>query len=147
MCQLVVEQLGEERCRELYDALYLAFNDMTQFIAKESQGSWSLPFFHPSGIPTGIQQIKDLMMNPDSGINSATRLCGIFEIIMRRPEQDVSRSMATLTVYKLRQLLKPSQQPESSFDALFQQSVAECNGLFNASKKEYLGASRAFVSQ
>ncbi|EHL31887.1 hypothetical protein [Legionella drancourtii] len=147
LCQLVVEQLGEERCRELYDALYLAFNDMTQFIAKESQGSWSLPFFHPSGIPTGIQQIKDLMMNPDSGINSATRLCGIFEIIMRRPEQDVSRSMATLTVYKLRQLLKPSQQPESSFDALFQQSVAECNGLFNASKKEYLGASRAFVSQ
>lgn len=139
LCQLVVEQLGEEKCRELYDALYLAFNDMTQFIAKESQGSWNLPFFHPSGIPTGIQQIKDLMVNPDSGTNSTARLCGIFEIIMTRPEQDVSRSMATLTVYKLRQLLKPSQQPDTSFETLFQQSVAECNGLFNASKKEHLG--------
>lgn len=143
LLDLVVKQLGEERCRELYDALYLAFNDMTKFIAKESPDSWNLPFFHPSGIPKGIQQIKDLMKKRILGADSAAiRLGGIFEIIMARPEQDDSRSMATLTVYKLRQLLKPSQQPpQASFDALFKQSVAECTGLFNASKQEYLSTS------
>ncbi|MGC1183103.1 oxidoreductase [Legionella sp.] len=133
LCKLIAEQLGEERCTELYNALYLAFNDMSQFATK----CWSIGrFFKNSDNPEGILQIKSLMNNPDAGPNNVARIRGIFEIILSRREQDSSRAEATKIIYNLRQLLKPDER-NNSFDELFKIKVDECTELFNASKKEH----------
>jgi hypothetical protein len=133
LCKLIARQLGEERCTLLYSALYIAFNNLSQF---EKAAGWGTTMFKGGGVvPKGIDKINGILKGGRApGSNSLIRMTNIFEIILARPEEDESRTEATNTIYKLRELLKPGNK-EESFDKRFQDRINECKALFQESKE------------
>lgn len=130
VCDLVSRQLGEEKCTQLYNALSWAFNDMTKF---ETTG-WGPTLFMGSSIPQGIREIEAFITSKCTGENNVTRMNGIFKIILARPSENGSRTPATNTVYRIRELLKPTEN--GTFEDRFNKRLVELNALFDTSSKE-----------
>jgi hypothetical protein len=137
LCELIAKQLGENRCTQLYDALFLAFNDLSHF---EVNAAWSSNFFIKGNtyIATGISEINNLLKKLDTGTNNTLRMSKIFKIILARPEEDKTRTAATNTIYKFREILKPSSNNKDSFEQRFNKCVEECRALFKTTKREYV---------
>lgn len=137
LCKLIAAELGEQKCTQLYDALFLVFNDMSQFITEEKRQYWSY-FFSSSepGVPKGIQAIKTLMDDPSAGFNNVARMAGILEIITTRPEQDLSRTEATRSVYELRRVLSFNSH-ELKLEKIADDLITEWKKLFDNIKKSY----------
>lgn len=98
LAYLIASELGEEQCTRLYDALNPLVNEKKPFHRSTSQ--LSIPFF-PMGkdIPTGIQSIRTLMHDQDSGPNNVIRFARIMGIVLDRPLEDCSRTQTTRAVY------------------------------------------------
>lgn len=142
LCKLMAKQLGEDTCTKLYDALWPLVNQTTLFHYK-SKDSWGLSWHkkETTNSPTGIEQMRKLMRDKQSGSNSVERFGQIFSIALKRPEIDPTRTAATNSVYDhMREILKPTKLGVSSSVAA-NEAIKEWQELFEASKETNLGLS------
>lgn len=136
LCALTAKQLGEDTCTRLYNTLSPFINEIKRFL----KNSWSLGWFDSGKkengtTPTGIQSIRDLMLDEHSGKNNVNRMEKIFVTVMSRPEADSSRTRETNSVYgRIRDLLRPIKQG-CSLEQVADDAVTEWTELFQESKR------------
>lgn len=129
---LVTRQIGEYRCMQLYDALYLLLNQKHLFQIKGAAGFRS--FFEPS-YPAGIETIKCLMKDKAAGDNNIARIAQIISIVATRPNEQSNRSDATKQVYNaLKKLLTPMSAMGTTLEDYVDQVVATWRSLYEESK-------------
>lgn len=142
LCQLVASQLGDERCKKLYQTLFLIVGQQSLFapVTNFWRSSWWFKPLKPT-LPHGIQQIINLMEAKDAR-TTVMRMADIFTIVLQRSEMHWSRSVATQSLYKdIRCLLSFNEKDQShlvdeiveSWAALFEQSKkANCQSRYSA---------------
>jgi hypothetical protein len=133
--KLMAIQLGEDKCRGLYDALVLLISVKNQFTIPSS--SYQLSFMSSKeDTPRGIQAIHDVLYNEASGKTNVERMENIFFSVLKRPEKGDNRRDATNSVYnRIRALFKPLPQ-DTTLNTLVENAVNEWTDLFNKSKAE-----------
>lgn len=134
---LIAKQLGEVLCTKLYDTLSALINEEKRF-QKSTKDSWKLRWFsdkEPVSPPTGIKNIRDVMIDENSG-NNVLRIGKIFTAVSERPESDPSRTEATNSVYdRIRKFLQPLKGSDT-LELLVEQTIDEWSTIFESSKRE-----------
>jgi hypothetical protein len=136
LCKLMARQLGELQCTRLYDSLSALINEERRFQPK----TWGLGWFDSSkkesgGTPTGIQSIRELMLDEHAGKNNVNRMEKIFATVLSRPEADTSRTKETNSVYsRIRDMLRPLKSG-LNLDKAAEDAVTEWSQLFEESKR------------
>lgn len=103
-CRLVAQQLGEENCTTLYDALCPLINESSLFQSKNNR--YELGSIYAKDRPRGISQIHSVMLDRNAGLTNVERMGAIFAIVMERPSAGNTRSNTTNQVYdSIRQII------------------------------------------
>jgi hypothetical protein len=143
LCRMLATKLGQKRCGELYDGLFVLLSKQQLF----STVIWDR-FFKIVRPPTGISKIKSLMDSENSG-DKISRVAGILELLLDRPEEGALRKEATIEVYKLRDLLTlkvEEKNVDEIIDQFSEERVAKWKDLFEKSKLQSEVAPSTYIN-
>lgn len=132
-CKLMAKQLGDEICTQIYSSLGDLVNESKIF--KSAPSMWTPSLYKEDGgtISTGIELIKKVMEDRDSG-NSMQRMEKIFSIVLSRPVKDKTRTKATNSVFdRIREFFDQDKSCGHS-EQLAEKAIKEWDQLFEESK-------------